>query len=62
MIYPGNKENEDMFAINCFLKMMKSNIALNPDYKEMILDMAAENVVKGKLSREFFNQLTSDEN
>jgi hypothetical protein len=36
---------------------MKSNIALNDNTRRIIMDMAATEVIKGKMSEEFLNSL-----
>jgi hypothetical protein len=51
------KEYENSFAISCFLHIMKSNMALNNHTRIIIMDFAADRVVKGKMSKEFFNSL-----
>jgi hypothetical protein len=51
------KQNEECFAFSCFQHIMKSNMALSVDTRRIIMDMAAEQVIKGKMSEEFFNSL-----
>jgi len=51
------KQNEECFAFSCFQHIMKSNMALNLDTRRIIMDMAATEVIKGKMSEEFFNSL-----
>jgi hypothetical protein len=51
------KQNEECFAFSCFQHIMKSNMALNVDTRRIIMDMAATEVIKGKMSEEFFNSL-----
>jgi hypothetical protein len=51
------KQNEECFAVSCFQHIMKSNIALNDNTRRIIMDMAATEVIKGKMSEEFFNSL-----
>ena len=51
------KQLEDCFAVSCFQHIMKSNMALNDNTRRIIMDMAAEQVIKGKMSEDFFNSL-----
>ena len=51
------KEYENSFAISCFLHIMKSNMALNNQTRIIIMDLAAQRVVEGKMSEDFFNSL-----
>jgi hypothetical protein len=51
------KQLEDCFAVSCFQHIMKSNIALSNHTRMVIMDMAAEQVIKGKMSEDFFNSL-----
>jgi hypothetical protein len=51
------KQNEECFAFSCFQHIMKSNMALNVDTRRIIMDMAATEVIKGKMSEDFFNSL-----
>jgi len=51
------KQNEECFAFSCFQHIMKSNMALNNETRRIIMDMAATEVIKGKMSEEFFNSL-----
>ena len=56
------KQYEDCFSVSCFQHIMKSNVALNDITRRIIMDMAAENVIKGKMSEEFFNSLFPNAN
>ena len=51
------KQNEECFAFSCFQHIMKSNMALHDNTRRIIMDMAATEVIKGKMSEEFFNSL-----
>ena len=51
------KEYENTFAMSCFLHIMKSNMALNTMTRIIIMDLAAQRVVEGKMSEDFFNSL-----
>ena len=51
------KQLEDCFAVSCFQHIMKSNMALSDHTRMVIMDIAAEHVIKGKMSEDFFNSL-----
>lgn len=51
------KEKDNVFAISCFQQIMKSNWALHHNYKEMIIEYAQEQFIKGQLSHEFLTEL-----
>jgi hypothetical protein len=55
------KQNEEVFAFSCFQHIMKSNIALNINTRRIIMDIAATEVIKGKMSEEFFNSLVPND-
>ena len=62
MIFPSKnimtqEDYENTFAMSCFLHIMKSNMALNNQTRIIIMDLAAQRVVEGKMSEDFFNSL-----